>query len=159
MRPISNFALILSAMAALTVASGAAAQSQPTLEERMSQGEFRAAGLDKLSPAELQQLNAWIQTHSTTETRMVTSTGAPVFYPNSSDRESIEAHIDGIFTGWRGKTVFRLDNGQEWQQAESGTFDAGKLNSPNVRIKPMLLGSWLMYVDNCGCNVRVARIK
>jgi len=28
-----------------------------------------------------------------------------------------------------------------------------------VRIKPMLLGSWLMYVDGCGCSVRVQRIK
>jgi hypothetical protein len=55
--------------------------------------------------------------------------------------------------------VFTLDNGQEWRQAESGIRDTGKINSPEVRIKPMLLGSWLMYVDGCGCSVRVERIK
>ncbi|MFI4970442.1 MAG: hypothetical protein ACHP7D_09570, partial [Lysobacterales bacterium] len=63
------------------------------------------------------------------------------------------------FIGWRGKTVFTLDNGQEWQQAESGVYDAGKFANPGVKIKPMLLGSWLMYVDGCGCSVRVKRIK
>ena len=160
MRPIHRCALTLAALAVLTFAAGAGAQTQsPTLEERMSQADFRASGLDKLSPAELAQLNAWLQAHGGSGPQMVTSTGAPVFYPHASDREAIEAHIDGLFTGWRGKTVFKLDNGQEWQQAESGTFDAGKLNSPTVRLKPMLLGSWLMYVDNCGCNVRVQRVK
>jgi len=33
------------------------------------------------------------------------------------------------------------------------------LNGPAVRIKPMLLGSWLMYIDGCGCSLRVRRIK
>ena len=47
MRPILALAL-------LAFASGVAAQSQsPSLEERMSQADFHATGLDKLSPAEL----------------------------------------------------------------------------------------------------------
>lgn len=155
MRPISSLALIL--LAATTAAS---AQSQsPTLEERMSQAEFHAAGLDKLSPEELQRLNGWLQTHGGAETKYVTASGTPVFYPDTSARETIEAHIDGAFTGWRGKTVFKLDNGQEWKQAESGAYDGGKLTNPGVKIKSMLLGSWLMYVDGCGCSVRVERIK
>ncbi|MEP7042973.1 MAG: hypothetical protein ABI843_07910 [Dokdonella sp.] len=156
MRLNSSLALIL-----LTATSLAGAQSQsPTLEERMSQAEFRAAGLDKLSPQELQQLNVWLQSHGGGgATQYVTSTGTPLFYPKTSDRDTIEAHVDGTFTGWRGKSVFKLDNGQEWQQAESGLYDAGKMSSPAVHIKPMLLGSWLMYVEGCGCSVRVQRIK
>jgi len=55
--------------------------------------------------------------------------------------------------------VFKLDNGQEWRQAESGAYDAGKFENPVVHIKPMVLGSWLMYVEGCGCSVRVQRIK
>lgn len=155
MRPIPSLALILAVAAGV-----AAAQTQsPTLEERMSQTEFRAAGLDKLSPEELHQLNGWLDTHGGATVKYVNSNGTPTFYPDSEDKPTIEAHIDGTFFGWRGKTVFTLDNGQEWQQAESGIYDTGKLVNPKVKIKPMLLGSWLMYVEHCECNVRVNRIK
>jgi hypothetical protein len=156
MRLNSSLALILFAATSL---AGAQSQS-PTLEERMSQAEFRAAGLDKLSPQELQQLNTWLQSHGGSgATQYVTSSGTPLFYPKASDRETVDAHVEGTFAGWRGKTVFKLDNGQEWQQAESGSYDSGKMASPTVHIKPMLLGSWLMYVDGCGCSVRVQRTK
>src|SRR5215470_10845678 len=103
------------------------------------------------------------QQPATLEERMtqadLKASGQPVFYPDSSARENVESHIDGLFTGWHGHTVFKLDNGQEWKQAESGAYDAGKFQDPVVRIKPMLLGSWLMYVEGCGCSVRVNRIK
>jgi hypothetical protein len=82
-----------------------------------------------------------------------------MFYPDSGAREVVESHIDGAFVGWRGKTTFKLDNGQVWKQAESGAYDAGKFENPVVRIKPMLLGSWLMYVEGCGCSVRVQRVQ
>ncbi|WP_300614791.1 hypothetical protein [Dokdonella sp.] len=156
MRPISSLALIL-----LAAAGAVAAQTQsPTLEERMSQAEFRSTGLDKLSPEELQRLNAWLQAHGGgTQTKYVSASGKPVFYPDSTERDLIETRITGTFTGWRGKSVFRLDNGQEWQQAESGTFSAGEMDNPKVKIKPMMLGSWLMVVDGCGCSVRVQRVK
>ena len=154
MRPISGFALIL-----LVAATTVAAQSQsPTLEERMSQAEFRDAGLDKLSPAELAHLNGWLQAHGEGKVKYVSAGGAPLFYPDQSARDTVEDHIVGTFIGWRGKTVFKLDNGQEWQQAESGVYNAGTFTHPVVRIKPMLLGSWLMYVEGCGCDVRVQRI-
>jgi hypothetical protein len=55
--------------------------------------------------------------------------------------------------------VFKLENGQEWEQAESGSRATGTFDNPAVRIKPMILGSWLMYVEGCGCSVRVKRIK
>jgi len=126
----------------------------------MSQAELKAAGLDRLSPEELKYLNEWLRTHGAgANTQLVTAGGQPVFYPDSSSRETVETHISGLFTGWHGHTVFKLDNGQEWKQAESGAYDAGKFEDPVVRIKPMLLGSWLMYVEGCGCSVRVNRIK
>jgi hypothetical protein len=155
MRPIPSLALSL-----LLAATAANAQApSPTLEERMPQADFHAAGLDRLSAQELAHLNAWLDAHGGSTVKYVTSTGAPLFYPNDSDRETVEAHITGAFNGWRGQTIFRLDNGQQWQQAESGVYDAGRFTDPKVKIKPMLLGSWLMYVDGCGCSVRVQRIK
>ena len=128
----------------------------------MSQAEFHAAGLDKLKPEELKALDDWLRTHYTppaATTTYVTPSGQPVFYPKDSDREVVETRIDGVFTGWYGHSVFTLENGQEWTQAESGSYTAGKYNHPQVKIKPMLLGSWLMYVEPCGCSVRVERTK
>jgi hypothetical protein len=160
MRTFPSVLPIVLALAATVTAAAQTPQQAPTLEERMSQAELKAAGLDRLSPEELKFLNEWLRTHGAgANTQLVTPGGQPVFYPDSNSRETIETHISGVFTGWRGHTVFKLDNGQEWKQAESGAYDAGKFEDPVVRIKPMLLGSWLMYVDGCGCSVRVQRIK
>ena len=165
MRPISSLALILLAVTAAdaqTPPQGAA----PTLETRMSQAEFHAAGLDKLSPEELARLDAWLQAHGESAAtppppKAVAATPGeqPVFHPHPAERETVESRLVGSFSGWSGHSTFTLDNGQQWQQAESGSYDTGKLDHPAVKIKPMLLGSWLMYVDGCGCSVRVKRIK
>ena len=155
MRPIHYLALTF-----LAAASVAGAQtSSPTLEERMSQAEFSAAGLDKLSAQELGQLNAWLETHGSANVKYVSSSGEPVFYPDSSERSKIESSIVGGFRGWRGKTVFTLENGQQWQQAESGAYDTREIDSPTVKIKPMLMGGWLMHIERCGCELRVKRVK
>lgn len=154
MRRIVGLALSLLALSAI-------AAETPTLEERMSKGEFHAAGLDKLSPAELKSLNDWLSGHAIvkTITKIETPTGKPVFETDQGQRQVIETRITGRFTGWYGKTIFRLDNGQEWTQAESGQMSNGKHDNPKVKIKPMLLGSWLLYVEPCGCSVRVERTK
>ena len=154
MRLVVGFALFL--LTTLAVAAEA-----PTLEERMSKGEFHAAGLDKLSAAELKVLNDWLAVHqaTTTVTKLVTPSGKPVFETDTGQREVIETRIAGTFSGWYGKTRFRMENGQEWTQAESGQFSNGRYDHPAVRIKPMLLGSWLMSIPACGCDVRVERTK
>lgn len=43
----------------------------------------------------------------------------PVPFPIASEcSPAIESRIDGEFQGWDGETIFRLTNGQIWQQAE-----------------------------------------
>ena len=147
-------------LALLTSATALAAAETSTLEERMSKGDFHAAGLDKLTPAELKTLNDWLAGHQATTvvTKVVTESGKPAFYVDQA-KEPVESRIDGKFIGWYGKTVFKLENGQEWTQTESGQFSNGKYDHPKVRIKPMLLGSWLMFVEPCGCSIRVERTK
>lgn len=130
-----------------------------TLEERMKQSEFNAAGLGKLTPDELKSLNDWLRVHGLAPGAPVARGESLEFYPNEKEREVVEAHIDGKLTGWLGKTVFKLDNGQVWQQAETSQRSDLGLTNPAVRIKPMLMGSWLMSVEGCGCSLRVKRIK
>lgn len=152
--------IVLAIALVFCITGFAGAETFSSLEERMSQSEFHAAGLDKLSPDELNELNAWLRSHYGTQVTYVSPSGKPVFYPQESSRETVDAHIVGQFTGWYGQTVFTLDNGQQWQQAESASYQCGKFENPKVTIKPTLMGSWLMYVDPCRSqSLRVTRIK
>jgi hypothetical protein len=145
---------------AIILMTGAASAAEfSSLEERMSQQEFRAAGLDKLSPDELRNLDEWLHAHQTVTTKLVTPSGTPAFYTNKEEKLPVESSIAGKFRGWYGKSTFTLENGQEWTQAESGQISVGPYDHPKVRIKPMMVGAWLMYVEPCGCSVRVERTK
>jgi len=153
---------LLAALSGLVLSvSLAQAAEFSSLEERMSRTDFQAAGLDKLSPDELKTLNDWLSRHGFVEGDPVaTRPGAkPEFYPDQLAREAVESRIQGEFNGWRGKTRFTLENGQIWEQAESGMKGDVHLDNPAVKVKPMLFGSWLMAVDGCGCSVRVRRVK
>lgn len=151
----------LAALAVGLASSLSHAAGFSSLEERMSQNEFRAAGLEKLSPEELKSLNEWLRTHNAVVTTVITTTpsGEPLFYPRDSDRTTIQSHIDGKFSGWHGKTTVRLENGQEWTQTESGGVACGNSDNAAIKIKPMALGSWLAYVSSCSDSVRVTRSK
>jgi len=152
---LKRFSTVL--LITLAAAGVAGAAEFSSLEERMNQQEFHATGLDKLSPEELKNLDEWLRSHQTT--KVVTPAGAPVFYAKSSDREAFESRIAGKFGGWYGKSVFTLENGQEWTQAESGAYSIGPYDHPKVKVKPMMVGAWLMYVEPCGCSLRVERTK
>ncbi len=125
----------------------------------MSRRDFEASGLNRLTAAELSHLNAWLGARPMIAGSNGNASSEPVFYPESGDRKTIAAHIVGEFQGWRGKTRVTLDNGQVWEQAQSGSAGDVRMSDPSVRIKPMTLGSWLMYVAGCGCDVRVKRIE
>ena len=45
----------------------------------------------------------------------------------------VDSRIDGEFKGWEGETVFRLQNGEIWQQASSG-YRFNYAYSPRVLI-------------------------
>ncbi len=151
--------MLWAALAMLLVTLPVMAQQFSSLEERMSAADFKAAGLDKLSPQELRFLDNWLRTHQPVQVKQVDASGKPVFYPDNKPREKFTAHLVGHFSGWSGGSVFRLDNGEVWKQAESGSYSCPEVDDPEVTIKPMILGSWLMYVQGCNQSVRVEREK
>lgn len=128
----------------------------------MSDAEFRAAGLDKLTPEELASLNAWLQR------RTAGTAQAATHVPPSEDRigfrdpvdtDGVVSRIAGQFTGWSGDTQFTLENGQVWQQAESGSLRGVSVDSPAITIKPAFMGSWLLKVEGFNQAIRVRRVK
>lgn len=148
----------------------APASAFSSFEEQMTAAEFRAAGLDKLSPAELAALNLWMRTRAPTTTVAPPSTQAGSIerppesidrrgLPESSeDRTPVISRIQGDFDGWKGKTRFVLDNGQIWEQSESGNFVV-QLNNPVVTIEPITFGGWMLRVEGYNRAIRVRRIK
>ncbi len=158
--------LLRSALAAALAASVptlACAQQQPTLEERLSEAQFRSFGLDKLTPEELAAFNAWLGGDVAAR---VAAAAPPAeqdrslgFRPKPTERDEVQARLVGTFSGWSGSTIFKLDNGQEWQQVEPGAYDGQRIENAEVTVKPKSFGSWLLVVEHCQCRVAVKRIK
>ena len=107
-------ALVISIVTSLLLATFAVsiqAQQFSSLEERMSPADFKAAGLDKLSPEELARLNAFVRTE--TEQRVAEARGKQDpkrvgFHDSGANRDPVVSHIPGTFHGGDGATTFHL---------------------------------------------------
>lgn len=74
------------------------------------------------------------------------------------DIKLIQSRYVGEFTGWDGKTTFPLENGQVWEQIESGRM-SWKATNPMITIKRGFMGSYMLSVEGVNKRVRVKRIK
>lgn len=133
------------------------ALSAQALSDRMTDEEFRRAGLDKLNRAELAYLEEWLAEHGDA-IEVEVDEDRVGFAPEAPEPVVITSPILGKFTGWRGRTVFELANGQVWQQAESGNFYYPG-DDPIARIEPKAFGSWKLYVEGYSKGVKVKRIR
>ena len=147
-----------------------AAEGFSSLEEQMSGKEFTAAGLDKLTPAELTELNSWIRRHSLAT--LSTPTAAPATASSEvetdprglkseekEDRTPINSRIVGPFSGWDGQTVFKLENGMIWVQADKDKFFIKEVQNPAVTIEPAMFGKWRLSIDGYDETCKVRRIQ
>lgn len=163
LRSVGLVAFLLLSAAAPAVAQKAFS----SLEEQMSGKEFEAAGLQKLTPEELESLNDWIRSRSlaTLETARstVSGDGARGLDRRSSikdmKRTPITSRLVGTFTGWDGQTVFKLENGMIWAQTDKDKFFIKPIENPVVTIKPKSFGTWRLYVEDYNSNCRVRRIE
>ncbi len=135
------------------------AQQADGLQQRMSGKQFKAAGLDKLTPQELASLDQWVQSHGKSNTHVVDASGKPVFYAGQKKRPTIQTHLVGHFDGWHGNNEMTLDNGQVWRQVGSDAPSCATADHPKVKVKPSLMGNWLMYVSGCNDSAHVRRIR
>ena len=157
-------ALLFSVLAGC--AASAAAADFSSLEERMSEKDFKAAGLNKLSPQELEQLNVWLRAHGLSgkagagaEHSGEEGFRSKGFFGSGGDAGPITAHIKGTIKGWSGHTVFELDNGQTWQQVDGTEFNIPAVTNPAVTISQSLLGAWDLKVEGYNRTARVTRLK
>ena len=158
--------LILSAttlvLALSSMAAAIAQQGFSTIEERMTGREFTEAGLDKLSDEELATLNQWLRSHSVATLDNVNqeysdTRGFETQAMAALDDGDVVSPIKGEFRGWTGDTVFELENGMIWQQAEGGTFNIPPTNGAVAVIDKGVFNAWRLKIDGYNQTVRVKR--
>ena len=76
----------------------------------------------------------------------------------NANRGPFDAMLIGDFTGWRGKTVFRLDNGQIWRQRSSSQY-RHRGDDYRVKFDKNWMGGWEMTVVSSGKSVLVSKVK
>ena len=122
------------------------------IESLMTVAEFKSCGLNKLTPDEIAHLDAWLVSFGARVASAATDNTKPSRTP-----EVIESEIDGEFHGWDGETVFKLANGQIWQQAEYD-YEYEYAYRPEVTIYKTA-GGYKMKVEDMGDTIYVKRIK
>ncbi|MCG3169785.1 MAG: hypothetical protein CALGDGBN_01308 [Pseudomonadales bacterium] len=141
---------------ALLGAAPVQADEAPDVRRLMSPEEFRDAGLERLSPVEIEALNAWVLRYTATEAPLLRSNNTAV--REAETGHVIRSRIAGEFRGWTGHTEFALENGQLWRQRSEGKYYF-RASSPEVEIHKNALGFWHMRVIPADRGVGVKRVR
>jgi hypothetical protein len=112
--------VLLGVFGSLILPEPARAAPEPmsgNIQEMMTPEEFKAAGLNKLTPDELQKLDAWLQGYrQVTEQAAEKKASAKV---SRAKMDLIVSRVDGTFYGLTGRTIIRLEDGTSWKQANT----------------------------------------
>ena len=160
---MKNFQIITVLFLALCVLSPIHAWAQgaefPGVQKAMSPQEYDAAGLQKLTPDERTRLDEFIRrfVSSSSQVAAQKAVDRAVKERKATPPDIIQSRIVGPFTGFTGSTVFTLENGQRWRQAQPDSRYFPKVESPPVIIAKDTIG-YRMYVAGGG-DVRVSRIR
>ena len=101
-------------------AGAAPEEMSGSIQQIMTPEEFKAAGLNKLSPDELQKLDAWLQGYrQVTEQTAEKKATAKASAESHAKMDLLVSRVDGTFNGLTGRTVIRLEDGTAWKQANA----------------------------------------
>src|ERR1041385_1671647 len=102
------FVLALSLIASFFFIPRLLAQEESSdIQKMMSPKEFKDAGLDKLTPEELERLNAWLKGYRETT---VAKTEEKATKEGRRKINLIVSRVDGPFYGLTGNTVIKLED-------------------------------------------------
>ena len=147
--------LLLFPVLQVTAADKDKVESWRGLQKMMSSEEFKASGLDKLTEAELRQLDEWVIRFLAYDAETVVNRDTTI---QAMQKTPVLRRIPGHFTGWSGKTVFRLDNGEVWRQRFDDRYRTS-LDDPEVEIVRNLLGYYELRVVKTGRRIGVTRVE
>lgn len=131
----------------------------PGLQKAMTPADYEAAGLQKLEPAERAKLDEFIRNYVAVSNERVATTAVDKAVKENkvSAPEVIQSRIVGPFSGYNGRTIFTLENGQRWAQSQRDTAYFPKIESPPVVIVKAGFG-YRMHIAGGG-SIRVTLIR
>jgi len=132
--------------------------------KNMSVTDFRATGLDHLTDAQIKALDAWFADYERSHAPCAPTTATPAMAAQPTPASApagdvLVAHLVGNFTGWGNNTVFKLDNGQVWEQVDDSMLSIGAIKNPKVTIKKGLISAYYLSVEGVDDSVLVRRVK
>jgi hypothetical protein len=153
-----QFTVYASLAFGLLLAPIAAAEAPPDVRELMTPDEFSAAGLERLSPSELDVLSRWLLSYTARQATELRQHSESVKEEIRKVEEAgIRTRIAGEFHGWDGDTLFRLENGQVWKQRLRGQWSYRAI-APEVELSKNLMGYWMLRVLDADRAVGVTRV-
>jgi hypothetical protein len=131
----------------------------PGVEKAMTRADYEAAGLQKLDAAERAKLDEFIRNYVATSNEKVATEAVDkaVQQHKVQAPEVIQSRIVGPFTGYNGRTIFTLENGERWAQSQRDSAYFPKIDSPPVLIAKAGLG-YRMYIAGGGA-IRVTKVR
>ena len=127
----------------------------PDIRQLMTAEEFAAAGLGKLSNAEIETINQWLIRYTVQDAEEMLEYSPAV---KEAEYEDIQSRIDGAFNGWNGPTRFRLQNGQVWETNSMRSYNYSAVD-PEVVITRNWLGIYRMRIVETGRAINVRRVE
>ena len=105
------------------------------IQQMMTPEQFKAAGLEKLSSDELQNLSKWLNGYRETTVKTTKQ-------KTEKQAASVaESRVDGVFSGIGGGTVIRLEDGTAWKQANPDEhWRAPGLDHPAATVSKTMFG-------------------
>ncbi|HEY5552915.1 MAG TPA: hypothetical protein VIK52_13565 [Opitutaceae bacterium] len=154
----------LLALVTLILSCTVAAAADLTFTSTLTPEERSAAGVDGLTPAQLARLDALVHRYKNAEVTREVEVAREETKQEARRRVMkeealyVESRIVGEITGWKGGTMFRLENGEIWQQSNQESYYYGRVKNPKVVIKEAgLSGNW-MFIEGFP-PLRVRRIQ
>lgn len=152
-------------LAVLLAASGMALAQRAYvgIEQRLSAGQLQEIGL---TPAQVALLDRYLREAEASAPPIETSRyevvdGAgkqdPTRYAGL-DTERIASRVQGVVSGWEPGTVFKLENGQQWQVLKGSMKLRKPLQDPEIVLVPGVAGRWFLQVDEDMPKARVYRL-
>jgi hypothetical protein len=128
------------------------------VQKAMTPEDYEAAGLSKLDPTERAKLDEFIRNYvSVSNEKVATAAVEQAVKDKRVTAEVIQSRIVGPFSGYNGRTVFTLENGQRWAQSQRDTAYFPKIDSPPVVIVKAGMG-YRMHIAGGGA-IRVSRVN
>ncbi len=131
----------------------------PGVQKAMTPEQYEAAGLQKLDAAERAKLDEFIRNYVSVSNEKIATSAVDkaIKEKKVSEPEVIQSRIVGPFTGYTGRTVFTLENGQRWAQSQFDSAYFPKIDSPPVIIVKAGFG-YRMYIAGGGA-IRVSKVR